>query len=276
MRPAGVATDSRQRRITSYQKRTRQRNTDDMRTTFILTLLLPLMLTACSSSKETDESAAKSDGGEEMISSNAKRGSETESMTSDEDRRLVDASLSDAPTDPNAPVATHTAVIETTLGSIEVELYGLDAPMTVKNFVGLAGQDYFDGILFHRIVPGFVIQGGDPQTKDPAKRAMWGTGGTSIYGGKFRDELNPAAPSYKRGYVRGAMAMANSGPNTNGSQFFIMLQNSGLPKNYSIFGYVTKGMDVVDKIVANGAGAPPANPVAITDVTTKQLREIPE
>lgn len=135
------------------------------------------------------------------------------------------------------------AVIETSLGTIEAELYRDDAPKTVENFVKLAEKKYFDGVIFHRVSKGFVIQGGDPTGT--------GTGGKSIYGGDFADELNPATPSYKAGYLKGVLAMANRGPNTNTSQFFIMLQDvPRMPKNYTIFGKVTKGIDVVDKIGA--------------------------
>jgi len=135
------------------------------------------------------------------------------------------------------------ATIETSKGTIEVELYSSDAPKTVANFTGLAEQGYFNGIIFHRIAKGFVIQGGDPTGT--------GTGGKSIYGKEFEDELNSSAPSYQAGYVRGTLAMANRGPNTNTSQFFIMLRDvPGMPKNYTIFGKVVKGMDVVDSIAA--------------------------
>jgi cyclophilin family peptidyl-prolyl cis-trans isomerase len=136
------------------------------------------------------------------------------------------------------------ATLETSTGSIELELYQADAPKTVANFTGLAEQGYFNGIIFHRISKGFVIQGGDPTGT--------GTGGKSIYGKEFEDELNPSTPSYQAGYTRGTLAMANRGPNTNTSQFFIMLQDvPGMPKNYTIFGKVVKGLDVVDSIAAS-------------------------
>jgi cyclophilin family peptidyl-prolyl cis-trans isomerase len=130
---------------------------------------------------------------------------------------------------------------EVPMGTIEIELYAEDAPKTVENFVKLAVGKYFNGVIFHRVAKGFVIQGGDPTGK--------GTGGKSIWGKEFADELNPNTPSYKEGYKRGVVAMANKGPNTNTSQFFIMLQDiPRMPKNYTIFGKVVKGMDVVDKI----------------------------
>jgi cyclophilin family peptidyl-prolyl cis-trans isomerase len=141
------------------------------------------------------------------------------------------------------------ATIETSMGTFEFVLYRADAPKTVENFVKLAGQKYFDGTRFHRVSRGFVIQGGDDKTKDEKKMAEWGTGGRSIYGKEFEDELNPATPSYKEGYKKGIVAMANRGPNTNTSQFFVMLNDApGMPKNYTIFGKVVKGLDVVEKI----------------------------
>ncbi|MEP7167061.1 MAG: peptidylprolyl isomerase [Candidatus Woesebacteria bacterium] len=133
-----------------------------------------------------------------------------------------------------------TAVIQTNKGAIEIELYPQDAPKTVENFTTLSKQGYYNNLTFHRVVPGFVIQGGDPNGN--------GTGGQSIYGAKFEDELNPETTSYKNGYKEGVVAMANSGPNTNGSQFFIMLEDNDLPPLYSIFGKVTKGIDVVKQI----------------------------
>ena len=134
-----------------------------------------------------------------------------------------------------------TAVIETSMGTIEAELYRADAPKTVENFVKLAEKKYFDGVIFHRVSKGFVIQGGDPTGT--------GAGGKSIWGKEFDDELNPNTPSYKEGYKKGVLAMANRGPNTNTSQFFIILRDiNSLPKNYTIFGKVVKGMEVVDKI----------------------------
>ena len=138
---------------------------------------------------------------------------------------------------------TMNATIETSKGTLEVELYESDAPKTVANFVGLAEKGFYDGLIFHRVSRGFVIQGGDPSGN--------GTGGKSIYGKDFEDELNPSTPSYQAGYVKGTLAMANRGPNTNTSQFFIMLRDvPGMPKNYTIFGKVTKGLDVVDSIGA--------------------------
>lgn len=140
-----------------------------------------------------------------------------------------------------ASISATTGVIKTVKGDIEVEFYPDDAPKTVKNFATLAKNGFYDGLTFHRVEPGFVIQGGDPNGN--------GTGGTSIYGPTFADELNTTTKSYRAGYKEGVLAMANRGPNTNSSQFFIMLaDNTSLPKNYTIFGKVTNGMNVVKKI----------------------------
>lgn len=133
------------------------------------------------------------------------------------------------------------AAIVTARGEIDIELYPADAPKTVTNFATLSKLGYYNGLTFHRVVPGFVVQGGDPNGN--------GTGGYSIYGQTFEDELNPNTQSYKDGYKEGVVAMANRGPNTNGSQFFIMLaDNTTLPHNYTIFGKVTTGMDIVKQI----------------------------
>jgi cyclophilin family peptidyl-prolyl cis-trans isomerase len=139
------------------------------------------------------------------------------------------------------------AIIDTDKGVIEIELYVKGAPKAANNFVELARKGYFDGVIFHRIVPGFVIQGGDGQYGhiDRLEIGALGTGGP---GYKFADE------PFEGDYARGTVAMANAGPNTNGSQFFICLEDlSGgkLPKKYTLFGQVTAGLDVVDAIAAS-------------------------
>ncbi len=131
------------------------------------------------------------------------------------------------------PASTHVK-IETTLGDIEVELFSADAPKTVENFVTLAKKGFYDGIIFHRVIPDFMIQTGDPTGT--------GTGGP---GYKFNDEFSPKLRHDKAG----TLSMANSGPNTNGSQFFITdTATPWLDKKHSVFGQVTKGMDIVHKI----------------------------
>ena len=147
-------------------------------------------------------------------------------------------------------VKTSIAVIETKFGKIEIEFFPKDAPKTVQNFVSLANQKYYDGIIFHRVAKDFVIQAGDPTGT--------GSGGKSIYGATFADEIDAKAQIYKDGYKRGIVAMANRGPNTNSSQFFICLKDAGLPPSYTIFGKVIKGMEVVDKIGAVELATPGA------------------
>ena len=176
------------------------------------------------------------------------------------------------------PIVSHRLVMITSLGEIEFELYGKEAPMTVANFIGLSDSGFYNGILFHRVHPGFVIQAGDPNTKDSTKREQWGTGGNSIYNGPFPDELDPTAPGYKMGYRRGTLAMANNGPNTNTSQFFILLNDiPNMPRLYTIFGRVTGGMDVVDTIANSELaelseyGGIPKTPILI--FTTQAITE---
>lgn len=151
--------------------------------------------------------------------------------------------------------AAYTAVMRTSEGNISIALDPKQAPKTVNNFVFLAKEGFFDGLTFHRVIPDFVIQGGDPDGN--------GTGGP---GYSFADEL-PKAGAYKLGSV----AMANSGPDTNGSQFFIITGQQGvqLPPNYSLFGQVTKGLDVAEKISTMAAPGTetPDPPVTIEKVT---------
>jgi cyclophilin family peptidyl-prolyl cis-trans isomerase len=160
------------------------------------------------------------------------------------------------------PAKTYSGSLETNKGTIEVEFFPDDAPVTVSNFVCLAEDGYFNNTPFHRIVKGFVIQGGDPTGT--------GSGGP---GYKFADE--PVA----RDYERGTLAMANAGPDTNGSQFFIVLDDlrGKLPKNYTIFGRVTEGMDVVDAIAntptrtgRSGENSTPTEPITLEKVTVSE------
>lgn len=159
------------------------------------------------------------------------------------------------------------ATIATELGDIEIELYDQSAPKAAANFIALARKGFYDDVVFHRVIPGFVAQGGDGQygKKSSLERGRVGTGGP---GYKFEDE--PVAGDY----VRGSLAMANAGPNTNGSQFFIIHADltGKLPKSYTLFGLVTKGMDVVDKIVAAPRDSRdlPNDPVAMTSVTVHE------
>lgn len=152
----------------------------------------------------------------------------------------------------------HTVTIETNLGKIVLETYDADAPNTVKNFISLIDKGFYNGVIFHRVIKDFMIQGGDPTGT--------GTGGP---GYAFADELDPNTASYKTGYVRGTLAMANAGPDTNGSQFFIMHKDTPLPHSYTIFGRVVSGMEIVDKIaaVSTDANKKPLTPVTMVKVT---------
>ena len=152
------------------------------------------------------------------------------------------------------PSKSYTATIKTSRGDITAKLYPEDAPATVNNFVFLAREGFYDGVIFHRVIEGFVIQGGDPTGT--------GTGGP---GYKFADELES---SRKHGYRMGTLAMANAGPNSNGSQFFVCHQDVGLPPSYTVFGKATGGLEVVDEIATTQTdrGDKPVDDVVISTV----------
>lgn len=152
------------------------------------------------------------------------------------------------------PSRRYTAVMETSKGSMTIALDPVAAPRTVNSFVFLARNGYYDGVVFHRIIPGFVVQGGDPTGT--------GRGGP---GYKFADELPPSGR-----YEVGSLAMANSGPDTNGSQFFIISGSDGvrLPPSYSLFGKVVSGLETVAALDATGSsGGSPKERVQIESVT---------
>ena len=140
-------------------------------------------------------------------------------------------------------IMVNMGTITTRFGEIRISFFPDDAPLTVENFKKLAKSGFYDGLLFHRIVPGFVIQGGDPYTKSTTNKGKWGTGGP---GWKVKAEFN------KNSHSRGMLSMARSqDPDSAGSQFFIVLKDSQfLDGQYTIFGKVTSGMDIVDKISA--------------------------
>lgn len=148
--------------------------------------------------------------------------------------------------------------ITTDMGEIVIALYPDTAPNTVSNFVSLAGNGFYDGVIFHRVIESFMIQGGDPTGT--------GRGGP---GYKFADELADS-----RTYTRGTVAMANSGPNTNGSQFFIMHADTALPHLYTIFGQVTSGMDVVDAIAGTDVDTSdrPLSDIVMKTVTVEDAK----
>ncbi len=153
------------------------------------------------------------------------------------------------------PAKTYTATIETSAGTMTAEFFPGEAPATVNNFVFLAREGYYEGVIFHRVISGFMIQGGDPT-------------GTGRGGPGYRFDDEPV----KRQYLRGTLAMANAGPNTNGSQFFIMHADYPLPPAYTIFGKLTSGEDVLDAIASARTGAQdrPAEPVSITSIAISE------
>ena len=159
------------------------------------------------------------------------------------------------------PDKQYTATIETTKGAMKVELYAKDAPRTVNNFVVLARDGFYDGVIFHRVIKDFMVQTGDPQ-------------GTGAGGPGYEFEDEPVT----RDYTRGTLAMANRGPNTNGSQFFIVHADYPLQKNYTIFGKVTEGLEVLDAIASVPVGPHPATgedsvPQEEVRITTIRIEE---
>jgi peptidylprolyl isomerase len=185
---------------------------------------------------------------------------------------IAQTSEAQAPDAPAAPSQTPpqaqdvqkvmNATIHTSKGDISIEFFDKDAPNTVANFIKLAKSGFYDGTKFHRVIKGFMIQGGDPLTKDDSMQARWGTGGP---GYQFADEIR----ANNHNDV-GTIAMANAGPNTNGSQFFInVAANNFLDGKHTTFGKVTAGMDVVNAIenVTTSENDRPLEPVVVNSVT---------
>ena len=164
-------------------------------------------------------------------------------------------------------MAKRIARIETNMGTIRFELLEEDAPKTAENFRLLAEAGKYDGVIFHRVIKGFMIQGGDPTGT--------GRGGQSAWGGRFDDEINSKSGLYSGAYERGTVAMANAGPNTNGSQFFIMHSDYPLPPSYTKFGRVVEGQDIVDKIAtaATDRGDRPQTDVVMNKVTIESTED---
>ncbi|MEN9204887.1 MAG: peptidylprolyl isomerase [Thermostichales cyanobacterium DRC_bins_46] len=154
------------------------------------------------------------------------------------------------------PQKSYTAIIETNVGTMTLELFAGEAPKTVNNFVTLARDGFYDGVIFHRVIEGFMIQGGDPQ-------------GTGMGGPGYRFADEPV----KRPYRRGTLAMANAGPNTNGSQFFIMHRDYPLPPQYTIFGQLVSGEEVLDAIATTKTNRQdrPLSPVVMSRVTIREV-----
>ena len=202
--------------------------------------LLLVFTTACAaetSLEDTTETTINEDKGEIIMSDDK-----------------VYTSMPEMNIDPNK---SYTANIETSMGEMKVEFFSETAPVTVNNFVSLANDGYYNDIIFHRVISGFMIQGGDPSGTGHGEYGKFP-------GYTFDDELDNQQP-----YEKGILAMANAGPNTNGSQFFIMHVDYPLPYQYTIFGKVTEGLDVIDAIagVQTGEGDKPVEDVTILGIT---------
>ncbi len=155
----------------------------------------------------------------------------------------------------------YTITIKTNKGNMTFETYAEEAPNTVENFVNLANKGFYDGVIFHRVIDGFMIQGGDPTGT--------GRGGPGYV---FDDEINPSSEIYQKGYRKGIVAMANAGPNTQGSQFFIMVADYPLPPLYTIFGKITSGQEVAGAIsmIERDANDKPLEDVIIETVLVSE------
>jgi len=183
-------------------------------------LIISLFVSACGSNEveEITETTIQDNKGESTMSD--------EKVYSSMPEMSIDQSKS------------YTAVIQTSMGDLTVEFFSDTAPVTVNNFISLSNDGYYDNIIFHRVISGFMIQGGDPSGTGHGEYGKFP-------GYTFEDELNNQQP-----YEKGILAMANAGPNTNGSQFFIMHVDYPLPYQYTIFGKVTDGLDVIDTIAS--------------------------
>ena len=202
-------------------------------------LIFSLFISACGSNEveETTETTVQDNKGESTMSD--------EKVYSSMPEMIIDQNKS------------YTALIQTSMGDLTVEFFSDTAPVTVNNFVSLSNDGYYDNIIFHRVISGFMIQGGDPSGTGHGEYGKFP-------GYTFEDELNNQQP-----YEKGILAMANAGPNTNGSQFFIMHVDYPLPYQYTIFGKVTDGLDVIDTIasVQTAEGDKPVEDVVILGVT---------
>jgi cyclophilin family peptidyl-prolyl cis-trans isomerase len=204
-----------------------------MKKYLLIIFVCALALSGCSSSRPVDVTSDNGGSQGATASDNKVKNNQMSIATTTIDYNQPDKSL----------LSEYGGVIlHTNLGDIKLEFYNDEAPITVTNFIRLAQTGFYDGTKFHRVIPDFMIQGGDPNSKDDD----WSNDGMGGPGYQFNDEPN------KEKLLYGSMAMANSGPNTNGSQFFIVTKTDGtswLDGSYNNFGHVVKGMDVALKIV---------------------------
>ena len=224
----------------------------------VLAILAVLVLTACNGEEETTSS---SNVVTTTTTTTTTTSNEPEPTAAPEPTAQPDSMGENMSMQYDSPPATvideaktYKAVITTTLGAINVDLFATEVPNTVNNFVFLAREGFYDNVIFHRVIPGFMIQGGDPT-------------GTGMGGPGYRFNDEPV----RRQYDPGILAMANSGPNTNGSQFFIMHGAVALPPNYTIFGFATEGLNVVHAIASSptgpgGEGSRPIEPPLILSI----------
>lgn len=220
----------------------------------ILLTAVVLLLTGCNEASDP-ETTTDSFSQNEVSEDSTKTPTEaTTEITSDNQETMSNFEQTGMPEKGDEIV-----VMETTLGTIKIRLFPEFAPKTVENFVGLAKKGYYDGIIFHRVIPNFMIQGGDPTGT--------GMGGESFWGGNFEDEFKADLKN-----IPGSLSMANAGPNTNGSQFFINeVDNSFLNGKHTVFGQVFEGMEAVDSIakVKTGQSDKPVEEVKMIKVTVE-------
>lgn len=185
-----------------------------------------------------------------------KESNSNNNMQENQNNKTESSKMSELQTGPDSILV---AEIVTNMGKIDIQLFPDKAPKTVENFVGLAKKGYYKGVIFHRVIENFMIQGGDPTGT--------GRGGESLWGGKFDDEINSSLKFDEPGYL----AMANAGPNTNGSQFFITtIPTPWLNGHHTIFGKVIDGMDVVDAI--SKVPTTPQNNKPLKDVVMEEVK----
>ena len=227
----------------------------------LISIFLVVILSACSQKRDTISNPITDPVGHasDMVDLNKKAQEDIQSSVNKENEKLNNLLNENNMNEQKNEVV----VMKTSLGEIKLELFADSAPKTAKNFLDLAKKGFYDGTKFHRVIKGFMIQGGDPLSKDDSQKSMWGTGGP---GYKFDDELTG-----KEKYLQGTLAMANAGPNTNGSQFFIVTASPGaqLPPAYTVFGKVVSGLDTALKIenVQTLHGDRPVTDVVIEKVT---------